>query len=258
MALTDKKRRFADALMSGASNRDAAIQAGYSEKTASQAGSKLAKAREAGARIIAIGILPTIRPEHFQGEWISDNNRYTALNDSIFVARGEDIVIESRPRLEGRQDVPHEVPHRRGQADLADRLAPAEHRGHDGGQHARQRRPVHVVRGEPGQQRERDQVAGPRAAVERLDGHGRAVRRGHDEDAVRARLGEQAELAHHHGVGARLPVDGPRVLEHRRGDGGRVRIRVGAAGRRGDPRRRAGSAQAGAAMYWRMRSRSQA
>ena len=32
-------------------------------------------------------------PEHFQGEWISANNRYTALNDSIFVARGEDIHI---------------------------------------------------------------------------------------------------------------------------------------------------------------------
>ncbi|MDD1150394.1 terminase small subunit [Pseudomonas sp. TNT2022 ID357] len=43
MALTDKKRRFADALLSGASNRAAAIEAGYSEKTASQAGSKLAK-----------------------------------------------------------------------------------------------------------------------------------------------------------------------------------------------------------------------
>lgn len=43
MALTDKKRRFADALLSGASNRDAAIAAGYSEKTASQAGAKLAK-----------------------------------------------------------------------------------------------------------------------------------------------------------------------------------------------------------------------
>ncbi|WP_136477001.1 terminase small subunit [Pseudomonas sp. DG56-2] len=43
MALTDKKRRFADALQSGASKRDAAISAGYSEKTASQAGSKLAK-----------------------------------------------------------------------------------------------------------------------------------------------------------------------------------------------------------------------
>jgi phage terminase small subunit len=43
MALTDKKRRFADALQSGASKREAAIAAGYSEKTASQAGSKLAK-----------------------------------------------------------------------------------------------------------------------------------------------------------------------------------------------------------------------
>lgn len=43
MALTDKKRRFADALQSGASKRDAAIAADYSEKTASQAGSRLAK-----------------------------------------------------------------------------------------------------------------------------------------------------------------------------------------------------------------------
>lgn len=43
MALTDKKRRFADALQSGATKREAAIAAGYSEKTASQAGSKLAK-----------------------------------------------------------------------------------------------------------------------------------------------------------------------------------------------------------------------
>lgn len=53
-----------------------------------------AKAREAGARIVPIGILPTIREEHFQGEWISENNRYTALNDSIFTARGEDVVID--------------------------------------------------------------------------------------------------------------------------------------------------------------------
>lgn len=43
MALTDKKRRFAEALKSGASNRDAAVAAGYSEKTAAQAGSRLAK-----------------------------------------------------------------------------------------------------------------------------------------------------------------------------------------------------------------------
>lgn len=43
MALTDKKRRFADALKSGATQKDAAIQAGYSAKTAAQAGSRLAK-----------------------------------------------------------------------------------------------------------------------------------------------------------------------------------------------------------------------
>lgn len=43
MALTEKKRRFADALLSGVSNKKAAIDAGYSEKTAPQAGSKLAK-----------------------------------------------------------------------------------------------------------------------------------------------------------------------------------------------------------------------
>ena len=43
MALSDKKRRFVDALLSGKTNREAAIAAEYSEKTASQAGSKLAK-----------------------------------------------------------------------------------------------------------------------------------------------------------------------------------------------------------------------
>jgi gamma-glutamyl:cysteine ligase YbdK (ATP-grasp superfamily) len=51
-------------------------------------------AREVGSKIVAIGILPTIMPEHYEGEWISQNNRYTALNDSIFVARGEDIYLD--------------------------------------------------------------------------------------------------------------------------------------------------------------------
>ena len=52
------------------------------------------KASERGARIVQIGILPTLQEQHFQGEWISSNNRYTALNDSIFTARGEDVVID--------------------------------------------------------------------------------------------------------------------------------------------------------------------
>ncbi|MGY5333052.1 terminase small subunit [Pseudomonas protegens] len=51
MALTDKKRRFVDALLSGATNRVAAVAAGYSEKTASQAGSKLAKDQDVLAEV---------------------------------------------------------------------------------------------------------------------------------------------------------------------------------------------------------------
>lgn len=43
MALTPKKRAFVDALRGGASNKNAAIAAGYSASSASAAGSRLAK-----------------------------------------------------------------------------------------------------------------------------------------------------------------------------------------------------------------------
>lgn len=43
MALTGKKRAFADAVLAGKSNKDAAIEAGYSAATASAAGSRLVK-----------------------------------------------------------------------------------------------------------------------------------------------------------------------------------------------------------------------
>lgn len=43
MALTAKKRLFAQAIIKGLSNRDAAIHAGYSEKSASTKGAMLAK-----------------------------------------------------------------------------------------------------------------------------------------------------------------------------------------------------------------------
>ena len=41
-----------------------------------------------------IGILPTLMPEHLSGDWMSESTRYQALNDSIFTARGEDIMID--------------------------------------------------------------------------------------------------------------------------------------------------------------------
>jgi phage terminase small subunit len=43
MALTAKMKAFAQAVVDGLSNKDAAISAGYSEKSAMQQGSKLAK-----------------------------------------------------------------------------------------------------------------------------------------------------------------------------------------------------------------------
>ena len=53
-----------------------------------------AKANEAGARIVQVGILPTLMPEHFSPDWMSANARYAALNESIFAARGEDLFID--------------------------------------------------------------------------------------------------------------------------------------------------------------------
>ncbi|MDA4086857.1 Glutamate--cysteine ligase [Mycolicibacterium hassiacum DSM 44199] len=53
-----------------------------------------AKANEHGAHTVMIGILPTLLPEHLAGGWMSDSARYQALNDSIFTARGEDILID--------------------------------------------------------------------------------------------------------------------------------------------------------------------
>lgn len=43
MALTGKKRMFADAVLAGSTNREAAIAAGYSPATAAQSGSRMAK-----------------------------------------------------------------------------------------------------------------------------------------------------------------------------------------------------------------------
>src|SRR6201997_397422 len=53
-----------------------------------------AKDHPHGAHSVMIGILPTLMPEHLTGDWMSESVRYRTLNDSIFVARGEDIVID--------------------------------------------------------------------------------------------------------------------------------------------------------------------
>jgi hypothetical protein len=52
------------------------------------------KANQIGAHIVMVGILPTLMPEHLSADWMSESTRYQALNDSIFTARGEDMVID--------------------------------------------------------------------------------------------------------------------------------------------------------------------
>ncbi|BBZ02365.1 hypothetical protein MCHIJ_18020 [Mycolicibacterium chitae] len=52
------------------------------------------KATRGGTHIVMIGILPTLMPEHLDHNWMSDSARYRVLNDSIFTARGEDILID--------------------------------------------------------------------------------------------------------------------------------------------------------------------
>ncbi len=52
------------------------------------------RANDVGAHILMIGILPTVMPEHFEGDWMSANTRYQALNDAVLAARGEDIYLD--------------------------------------------------------------------------------------------------------------------------------------------------------------------
>ncbi|MEI2764322.1 MAG: glutamate--cysteine ligase [Dermatophilaceae bacterium] len=52
------------------------------------------RCRQLDTHIVIIGILPTVMPEHFQGEWMSASVRYQALNDAVLAARGEDIYLD--------------------------------------------------------------------------------------------------------------------------------------------------------------------
>ncbi len=52
------------------------------------------KAGEAGARILMIGILPTLTDKHMSLDNLSRNERYTWLNQEICAARGEDLHLD--------------------------------------------------------------------------------------------------------------------------------------------------------------------
>lgn len=52
------------------------------------------RAAEAGARIIMVGVLPTLETVHTGRDSMSHNNRYSLLSDQIMAARGEDIALD--------------------------------------------------------------------------------------------------------------------------------------------------------------------
>jgi hypothetical protein len=49
------------------------------------------RARAGDARLVMIGLLPTLMPRHVSIDSLSANPRYALLNDQIFAARGEDL-----------------------------------------------------------------------------------------------------------------------------------------------------------------------
>jgi gamma-glutamyl:cysteine ligase YbdK (ATP-grasp superfamily) len=51
------------------------------------------KALAIGAQTVMIGILPTLHPEHVTPDSVSENPRYSLLDQQIFAARGEDLEI---------------------------------------------------------------------------------------------------------------------------------------------------------------------
>ncbi|GAB3283153.1 hypothetical protein [Parasphingorhabdus pacifica] len=52
------------------------------------------KAGDAGAKLVMIGTLPTLRNTHFDPHWLSRSPRYTLLNDQIFTAKGEEMLLD--------------------------------------------------------------------------------------------------------------------------------------------------------------------
>lgn len=83
MALTPKKRAFIDAVRGGASNKDAAIAAGCPEKSASAAGSRLAKDPDVVAELHK---LKALNPGKTPVKAVKAEDNGQAIEDGTFEA----------------------------------------------------------------------------------------------------------------------------------------------------------------------------
>lgn len=94
MALTAKMRKFAQAVVSGLSNKDAAITAGYAEKTAPQAGAKLAKNLE---------IIAYIEKLKAGKKLTSDDEKLTSEPEELKVEKPVEVVRVERVEQQHEQ-----------------------------------------------------------------------------------------------------------------------------------------------------------
>src|SRR5699024_325081 len=60
-------------------------------------------ARDADARIVMIGTLPTLQRTHFDPHWMSRHARYSVLNEQILRARGEEMLLDMEGTAGGEQ-----------------------------------------------------------------------------------------------------------------------------------------------------------
>jgi len=105
MALTGKQQAFADAVLAGSSNKEAAIAAGYSAKTASPAGSRLVKDKAVAKYLTANGwtaqaipkkaSAPVETPESNEG---SADYGYTDDPEVLLIAMMNDTSLDARVR----------------------------------------------------------------------------------------------------------------------------------------------------------------
>ncbi len=73
---------------------------GYESSVREQLNAGEARANAAGARMVMIGILPTLTTEHMTPASLSSNNRYALLDEQMLTARGEDLHLDIRGPVE--------------------------------------------------------------------------------------------------------------------------------------------------------------
>jgi phage terminase small subunit len=109
MALTGKKKLFADAVLAGKSNKDAAIKAGYSVKTASAAGSRLVKDKDVVAYLKSAK-KPTAKSDKTEPEAQAEDRSVPTfdLNKALqhsdpknfLIAAMNDALLDTKQRIE--------------------------------------------------------------------------------------------------------------------------------------------------------------